>query len=398
MIPFTLALVLGALAFGQGADTAGAAPPTIGRSFGNGVAGMPICPQPVTIVNHTLSDAATHGVLHHFWETSADNIVVEYYIDGETVPSIAFEPPAMCGLASKFLPLYLLNPSVDHDLYHAGAMCGKNSAKGGFFNTFPIPFQKSAVVTIRQSPAAVTAGCGHGYVNVRGTENLPIVLPGSGIPLPPTARLKLKKNDWYEVQPADHVPIVDEASGDGLVFMVGWSVESQPVGGPNAGGGYIEGCWQFYNSNSTPYPGFVVGTGVEDYFDSSYYFGADAGIFGKDGYQVPSLMFRNELTGLTFFQRNEASGYERISAYRFHTADPLVYNGGGKLLWWVGQCKPLDQQPVAGTNVLTKCGNPYPPTAEGDVIMPGRDETEEAKLGRKLTAINVSTYGWYYTF
>ena len=36
------------------------------------------------------------------------------------------------------------------------------------------------------------------------------MLPGSGIPLPPTARLKLKKNDWYEVQPADHVPVVDE--------------------------------------------------------------------------------------------------------------------------------------------------------------------------------------------
>ena len=36
----------------------------------------------------------------------------------------------MCGLATKFLPLYLKNPSVDHDLYHAGAMCGKNSAMG----------------------------------------------------------------------------------------------------------------------------------------------------------------------------------------------------------------------------------------------------------------------------
>ena len=39
----------------------------------------------------------------------------------------------------------------------------------------------------------------------------------------------------------------------------------------------------------------MVGTGVEDYFDSSYYFGADAGIL--------DLMFRTELSGLTFFQR-----------------------------------------------------------------------------------------------
>ena len=30
-------------------------------------------------------------MLHHFWETSADLIWVEYFIDGETEPSIAFE-------------------------------------------------------------------------------------------------------------------------------------------------------------------------------------------------------------------------------------------------------------------------------------------------------------------
>ena len=28
---------------------------------------------------------------------------------------------------------------------------------------------------------------------------------------------------------------------------------------------------QFYASSDEPYPGLVVGTGVEDYFDSSYY-------------------------------------------------------------------------------------------------------------------------------
>ena len=33
--------------------------------------------------------------------------------------------------------------------------------------------------------------------------------------------------------------------------------------GDRAGGGYIEGCWQFYNSAATKYPGFVVGTGKQ---------------------------------------------------------------------------------------------------------------------------------------
>ena len=38
-------------------------------------------------------------------------------------------------------------------------------------------------------------------------------------------------------------------------------------------------------------------------------------------------MFRNELAGLTYFQR--MGGYERLSAFRFHSSDPLVFNGGG---------------------------------------------------------------------
>ena len=82
-------------------------PPKIGPSFGNGVAGFPICAEPVTIVNHTLSAGATHGVLHHFWSTGAalvaDRLFDEYWLDGETTLSISFQPictGAMCSTAS----------------------------------------------------------------------------------------------------------------------------------------------------------------------------------------------------------------------------------------------------------------------------------------------------------
>ena len=78
----------------------------------------------MTILNHTLSEGATHGVLHHFWETGGaikiDRIWVEYYLDGETTPSISFQPSHMCGLPATFLPMF------NHtDLYHAGGMCGR---------------------------------------------------------------------------------------------------------------------------------------------------------------------------------------------------------------------------------------------------------------------------------
>ena len=122
-------------------------------------------------------------MLHHFWSTGGalkvDRLWVEYFLDGETTPSISFQPSQMCGLAAAFLPEF--NNKTGHtDLYHAGAMCGRNSAVGGFFNTFPIPFQKSALVTVRSDPQDCATGCcGGGYLNVRGTENLPIVVPGS---------------------------------------------------------------------------------------------------------------------------------------------------------------------------------------------------------------------------
>lgn len=47
--------------------------------------------------------------------------------------------------------------------FNAGSLCGKNAAVGGWYNTFPIPFGTSAVVTVRSMPGD---GCMGGYVNV----------------------------------------------------------------------------------------------------------------------------------------------------------------------------------------------------------------------------------------
>lgn len=374
------------------------------KTFGNGVPGFPICASPVTLVNHTLSSDATHGVLHHFWETgkgiATDRIWVDYFVDGEMEASISFQPSHMCGLAASFLPNYMQYNSTD--LYRAGALCGRNSAVGGYYNTFPIPFGKHVIVTVRADPLDCKKGCCfNGYLNVRGTENLPVVLPGSGIPLPNTARLKLQRTPWYVAQPKAHVPIVSVPSGDGLIFMTTLSFETMPVGGDQAGSGYIEGCTQFYSSATEPYPGLVVGTGVEDYFDSSYYFGADASKFGHTQHMQPALMFRHELSGLTYFERG--GGYERLSAYRFHASDPLAFSGGGKLLWWVGLCQPPGEE--NGPEGVTKCGNKIPPhdAFEFDGSTEALRETEreggeQASGGRRLTPVNVTAYGWYYTW
>eukprot|EP00041_Stephanoeca_diplocostata_P017490 m.354493 g.354493 ORF g.354493 m.354493 type:complete len:166 (-) comp20717_c0_seq64:2493-2990(-) len=134
-----------------------AAPSGPGRSFGTGLAGVSICPKPQVVLNYTLSPKASHGVLHHFWVTGTrvqiDEAWIDYFIDGESSPSISMQPSMMCGLAF---------PAEVNEtfLYSAGASCGKNAAVGGWFNTFPIPFGNSVLVTVQYMSLCMCACTG----------------------------------------------------------------------------------------------------------------------------------------------------------------------------------------------------------------------------------------------
>ena len=231
----------------------------LGPTFGMARAGTPVCIAPSTLLNYTLPAGETHGVLHHFWTTGAaekvDRMWVDYYIDGEATPSISFQPAMMCGLAFP--------AEVAHDFeFSAGALCGKTAPVGGYFNTFPIPFYASAVVAVR-ADAADAASCFTAYLNVRGTVALPLAVPGTAQALPRGARLRLASTPLTLRAPLDYVTLFSAPAGTrGQVFMTSWGVEAQPAGGPAEGGGYIEGCWNFYGSAAEPYPGLVVGTGV----------------------------------------------------------------------------------------------------------------------------------------
>ena len=171
----------------------------LGHTFGNAIPGVPICGSsraPSVILNQTLAPGVSHAVLHHFWLTGAphkvDRAWVEYRLDGESLPSIAFQPAMMCGTAF---------PSrMPHDReYAAGDLCGKSAPVGGWFNTFRIPVYKSVVVTVRAGPEDGD-GCFTGYVNVRGTLGMPLTLPHSAVPLPKGARMQLQRNE-LAVQP-----------------------------------------------------------------------------------------------------------------------------------------------------------------------------------------------------
>ena len=60
------------------------------------------------------------------------------------------------------------------------------------------------------------------------------------------------------------------------------------------------------------FPGTLLSTGTEDYFDSAWYFNAGE--------------FHLPVSGFTHF--NQSDNQVAWSAYRFHEMDPLLFNNG----------------------------------------------------------------------
>ena len=199
-----------------------------GATFGNGIAGFDICGSskpPTVVLNHSLLPTETHALLHHFWATGAnlliDRMWVEYYVDGEMSPSVAFQPSMACG--QNFPELM----TRDYE-FAAGGLCGKTAPVGGWWHTFPIPIYKQIVVTVRANEID-GAGCFGAYISLRGTPNIPLAMPGAGWPLPVGTRMRLQKNPTAVRQPLDFVTLAQLEPGEaGMIFQTSWAVQARP--------------------------------------------------------------------------------------------------------------------------------------------------------------------------
>ena len=109
---------------------------------------------------------------------------------------------------------------------------------------------------------------------MRGARDLPLNI--GGYQLPSTARLELQKTSRtlgaLEVANLTRVP-----TGNGMQFMLTMAVSSpSPT--------FLEGCFHAYAPPDQAFPGTVLSTGTEDYFDSGWdfasgvYRGSDAGL------------------------------------------------------------------------------------------------------------------------
>jgi len=245
---------------------------------------------------HTLNPTVSFGVMTHFWATAPfpvmENSMVRYYIDGEDDASIAFIPPLACGAGFN-----------DQHSPWGTKWFGKGAKDGAWYNNFRIPFGKSVRITV-QSLNGTRNGF---YIIFRGAPNLPISI--GGYQIPSNAHLKLQVFDKV-VQPLDWVPIADIPNDSGLFFMHTLAVSSGNLN-------FLEGCYHQYTPYTQSFPGTVLSTGTEDYFDSAWYFNAGEFWFPVSGF-THMAQSNNQVTW---------------SAYRFHEMDPLPFSNGFLLHW-----------------------------------------------------------------
>lgn len=288
-----------------------------------------------SIFEYGLSPTGYAGVMNHFWTTGdTDNLIFRYYIDGETTASIEFTAPKAAGA------FY-----ADADMW-GNAQNGKGGSRGGWYVNYKIPFQKRINITIQ-------GRVGNGFVILRGLENLPIQV--GTLTLPTGTRLTLHKLS-QTFQPLDWVPIVDLPSGDGLIYMTAISANS-------SSNNFWEGCYHLYTPYQQAFPGTVLSTGMEDFFDSAYGFGG-----GEYKYPVSGCTHR------------EAHGSSMaVSAYRFHEQDPIAFTDGVKFQWRIGDLINKQAHPLSPKCFIEKQG-------PGDQV-----------VGHPA-ATHVESYAWVYTW
>jgi len=311
------------------------------KTFGTGRSAFTNAGPEMDLFNYTVTGGADSiGVMTHFWTTGdTDNAVFQYYIDGEAEPSITFTAPKAAGAIFG-----------DNAMW-GNAMNGKGGSIGGWYVNYKIPFGSRIRIT-------VTGHIRNGFVILRGCENLPINV--GAITLPRTARLQLQRIEAKVFQPLDWVPIVDIPSNktapiDGLVYMTAIAANS-------TSNNFWEGCYHLYTPYEQEFPGTVLSTGMEDFFDSAYGFGG-----GEYKYPV---------SGCTHRQQQGEHGMA-LSAYRFHEEDPIAFTGGVKFQWRIGDLINAKTHPESPKCFIDKAG-------PGDKVVGAPAETE------------VTSYAWVY--
>jgi hypothetical protein len=392
------------------------------HSFGRGYDGPVTLGAETPVFSHQIQDRGRRGVMSHFWTTGSSEeaqaamgvqLMINYRFDGELIPSISFNPASMAGQFFGAVRLPADAPWSDGtrsatqntSMFAAGDKMGKNALISAWYNYYKLPFTRTVEVTASLAARAgmmpKTGTRVQLYCIVRGheisAETPPLVLP-SGLPLPPGVRMVLQKTDVV-AKPNAFVPLANFSKGQqGLIFKLGLGLTATPPWGTRAANNalhttnnYVEGCWHLLRRWNETLPGQVLGTGLEDFFDSAYGFSIVAPGYvpatgpaspsrlypGKGVNPVEGLPYQHPSSGILHFSSdyespsNDSSpgtgrGVERFSAYRFFDAEYVGFSDGGGFGWDNG-CEGYSTWPS-----INKCGErPLPPPPPPPFPPPG---------------------------
>jgi len=257
----------------------------------------------------TLAEIEGPGTIRHIWITVVEkayrDCVLRFFWDGEDTPSV--EVPLgdffACGHALRTkvnsLPI-CVNPS------------------GGFNSYWPMPFSKSAKVTVENQHWEDIGGF---FYQI--TYDLADVPHQAGC-----FHAQWRRSVTERTCP-DHV-ILDDVKGTG--HYVGTYIAWTQL----ANGWWGEGEVKFYIDGDAEYP-TICGTGTEDYFGGAW------GFYGPGGCEES---FSTPFLGLPLV-RHEPKEVPKYGLYRWHIMDPVRFDKDLKVTiqalgWWPdGKFQPL---------------------------------------------------------
>lgn len=268
-------------------------------TIGTGKSQGKLTPTETELFTHNVSADGKWAYLNHFWaagSSQVDRAIFRYYVDGEATPSIEFTPALACGVGFG-----------DQTAPWGTKWVGKGAKTTGWFHNIPIPFYKSIRVTFQLNPLDTQSA--EIWSIVRGSEGLPLKLGMLELPLDHGVKLELQRKDSQTLAPLEFVDIASVPQGTmGSIFMTFLAING------TSNYNYMEGCFHMYSPPTQAWPGLLLSTGMEDFYDSAFYF--DGG-----GFHSP-------VSGQT-----HKPGDGTFSGYRFHEMDPLVFKDGVRMQW-----------------------------------------------------------------
>ncbi len=165
--------------------------------------------------------------------------------------------PSQKGVSTVEACLELCTGAADcvaFTLYGDSSLCVlKSSDKGDHVPANP------TTVSGCEACGGTTAGDASVFVLIRGVYG-PLPITVAGVPIPPTARL-ISQFRYAILQPLDYYNLVDVPVQNGLVVMTTLAVTSGTAN-------FMEGCFHFSSPYNASFPGEILSTGTEDYYDS----------------------------------------------------------------------------------------------------------------------------------